>query len=43
MFEEIEKRRENRRMVGWTLTWLAVMPPIAVVLWRVATMPWGAI
>lgn len=40
MFEDIEQSRERRRTVGWTLTWLAIVPPITVILWRLATMPW---
>jgi hypothetical protein len=29
------------RYTGWFLIYLALAPPIAVILWRVATMPWG--
>jgi hypothetical protein len=27
--------------LGWVLVFLAFAPPIAVILWRLATMPWG--
>jgi len=30
------------RYLGWTLVFLAFAPPIVVMLWRIATMPWGA-
>ena len=29
------------RYTGWLLIYLAFAPPIAVLLWRIATMPWG--
>jgi hypothetical protein len=29
------------RYLGWTLIFLTVAPPVAVILWRIATMPWG--
>ena len=27
--------------LGWTLIFLAFAPPISLILWRIATMPWG--
>ena len=34
---------ESRAMsyLGWFLIFAAFAPPIAVILWRIATMPWG--
>jgi hypothetical protein len=29
------------RYTAWTLILLVVLPPLAVILWRIATMPWG--
>ena len=29
------------RYLGWLLVFLALAPPVAVILWRIATMPWG--
>jgi hypothetical protein len=26
---------------GWFLVFIALVPPITVILWRLATMPWG--
>lgn len=29
------------RYFGWALVYLAFVPPIAVLLWRIAVTPWG--
>ena len=29
------------RYLGWALIFLTIAPPVAVILWRLATMPWG--
>jgi hypothetical protein len=28
------------RVTGWFILGLAILPPIVVILWRFATMPW---
>jgi len=28
------------RILGWTAVYLAIVPPVAVILWRLATAPW---
>jgi hypothetical protein len=30
------------RYTGWLLLYVAFVPPLAVLLWRLATMPWGS-
>lgn len=32
---------QSMRYLGFTLVFLTVAPPLAVILWRIATMPWG--
>lgn len=27
--------------LGWFLIFAVVAPPVAIILWRLATMPWG--
>jgi hypothetical protein len=40
---EAEKVSQSTALsvVGWVLIYLALAPPITVILWRLATMPWG--
>lgn len=35
-------QRTALRAFGWLLLYIALVPPVAVLLWRVATMPWGS-
>lgn len=32
--------RDAMRYLGWALVYLALAPPIAVILWRLAVGPW---
>ena len=38
---ESVSNNQAMRYTAWTLIFLVIAPPVAVILWRIATMPWG--
>jgi hypothetical protein len=40
--KEVTSAQQAMRYFAWALIFLCIAPPVTVMLWRIALMPWGA-